>query len=68
MKLQALKTKQTLKERFERTKGVVGRPKVVSDEDRNKMLDMLKHGLSRYKIAEWFKGKYSRRTVYRVLS
>jgi len=60
-----------LKEGFERQEtrriGQVGRPKVVTEEDRTEMLRLLVQGWSRHKIAQRFKDKYSQRTVYRNL-
>lgn len=60
-----------LKEGFEQQEtkriGQVGRPKVVTDEDRTEMLRLIAQGWSRHKIARRFKDKYSQMTVYRSL-
>ena len=66
------KRQRKLKEGFERqTKreiGQVGRPRTVTEEDRTEMFQLLRQGYTKSKIAERFKPKYSRSTVYRILS
>lgn len=61
--------KTKLKEGFRRQRvGQVGRPKVVTEEDRQEMLKLLQEGYTRHQIAEKFKEKYGQATVYRSLS
>jgi len=64
------KTKKptTLKEGYRRSKGVIGRPKIITDEDRTVMEKMVKDGETIYRITQRFKTKYSLRTIYRLLS
>lgn len=53
---------------YETQTGLVGRPKVVIEEDRLEMVKMLKERqITRNKIALQFKDKYARQTIYSVL-
>jgi len=60
--------KRGFEDQRERRIGQVGRPKVVSEEDRAEMLKMFREGATRYRIAQRFKGKYGQTTVYRTIT
>lgn len=66
------KRQRQLKEGFgeqaKREIGQVGKPRTVTEEDRTEMFRLLRQGYAKNKIAEQFKAKYSRSTVYRILS
>lgn len=58
---------RTLAEGHGQQTGRVGRPKVVTEEDLQEMRKRLILGDTRYKIAQKFKEKYSKQTVYAAL-